>query len=208
MSASSALAAARRRRGGTSDKSTNKNTNSTQNNSTVNTQQSSLNSNEPIHPFVLLKKHDYIINKHEHQIKMLLENGLPQSNLTSQPIQTAMTNVNLPEITTNVLKQIEEQIDFRVFYENDANLSKELEQLNNLVRSQQVTINSLQTIINHLVSQLNLERCEDLIEMENKKEVKIDETKNEISEFSDNDESIANYVPIENNIEMKLGEND
>ena len=64
--------------------------------------------------------------------------------------------IDIEKITQIVITNIEKQLDFKVFYENDANLMNEIESLKKTLKSQQMVINGLNMALFNLVSKLNV----------------------------------------------------
>ena len=120
MSSSSSLAAARRRRAGGAP------TNvppsqlkpPTNNTSTKpNTQESPI----PPNPLMILQQHHLKISSMEENIKNLMTTSLEN--------KSGSDSLNMTEITDKVMERIEQQMDLRVFYENDTRLAGEIESL-------------------------------------------------------------------------------
>jgi hypothetical protein len=148
MSSSSSLAAARRRRAGGAP------TNvppsqlkpPTNNTSTKpNTQESSI----PPNPLMILQQHHLKISSMEENIKNLMTTSLEN--------KSGSDSLNMTEITDKVMERIEQQMDLRVFYENDTRLAGEIESLKTLVSQQHLLINDLNKLLYFIVGKLNLE---------------------------------------------------
>jgi len=148
MSSSSSLAAARRRRAGGAP------TNvppsqlkpPTNNTSTKpNTQESPI----PPNPLMILQQHHLKISSMEENIKNLMTTSLEN--------KSGSDSLNMTEITDKVMERIEQQMDLRVFYENDTRLAGEIESLKTLVSQQHLLINDLNKLLYFIVGKLNLE---------------------------------------------------
>lgn len=148
MSSSSSLAAARRRRAGGAP------TNvppsqlkpPTNNTSTKpNTQESPI----PPNPLMILQQHHLKISSMEENIKNLMTTSLEN--------KSGSDSLNMTEISDKVMERIEQQMDLRVFYENDTRLAGEIESLKTLVSQQHLLINDLNKLLYFIVGKLNLE---------------------------------------------------
>lgn len=141
MSSSSSIAAARRRRAGG-------NAGPTPTNKPIQPQppqQQALPN-----PLVLLQQHHMKITSMDKQINELIATG---SN-TETTSNSSQSHLDMNEITTNIMNNIEQQLDLKAFYDNDERLMNEIETLKTTVQSQQLLINSLNTSVNHLITKI------------------------------------------------------
>lgn len=181
MSSSSSLAAARRRRAGGGQQPVSAPpgrgpppSQSTRQNSQ---QIPSTSSNVPPNPFMILQQHHAKIAMLDQQIQTLLssqdispivsssENGSNEKVDNNMPVQQKF---DLNEVTNLLLSRIEQQLDFKVFYENDQKLASEIENLNKIIIQQQSTLNHLNKLLYFIISNLKLEFKGDFIEQEEK----------------------------------------
>lgn len=158
MSSSSSLSGARRRRvgGGSGPTSTSGTTPPSKPPQKVAPGLKSSGENNVINPFQLIKQHDIKLNiLHDliHQLKSKIDNNNISDNIepTNQSI-----NIDMEEISNNVMANIEKELDLKVFYENDERLMNEIESLKLTLQSQQFVINGLSTALYSIVSKLNL----------------------------------------------------
>lgn len=183
MSSSSSLAAARRRRAGgqqTVSAPPGRGPPPSQSTKQKSTPESS---NIPPNPLMILQQHHAKISMLDQQIQQLLMNQenpppIPQSNppnnMDGESDKNLEENVptqqrfDLNEVTDLLLSRIEQQLDFKVFYDNDQKLASEIENLNKIIIQQQSTLNHLNKLLYFIISNLKLDFKDDLTESEEK----------------------------------------
>ena len=114
----------------------------------------------PFNPLSILKEHHMKLNIIEETIReitMAREQTNDNQTNDNQIINNQTNNqIDIEKITQIVITNIEKQLDFKVFYENDANLMNEIESLKKTLKSQQMVINGLNMALFNLVSKLNV----------------------------------------------------
>lgn len=180
MSSSSSLAAARRRRAGgqqTVSAPPGRGPPPSQSTRQPNTD----TPNIPPNPLMILQQHHAKITMLDEQIKQLLSNQefpppVPSSKPPSGNEESENSEENTPtqqrfdlnEITDLLLSRIEQQLDLKVFYDNDQKLASEIEGLNKIILQQQSTLNDLNKLLYFIISNLNLELKGESLETEEK----------------------------------------
>ena len=134
---------------------------------------SSNNSNIPPNPLMILQQHHAKINMLDEQIKQLLNNQElpPSGNVENENLEEStptQQRFDLNEITDLLLSRIEQQLDLKVFYDNDQKLASEIEGLNKIILQQQSTLNDLNKLLYFIISNLNLELKGESLETEEK----------------------------------------
>lgn len=140
---------------------------------------SSNNSNIPPNPLMILQQHHAKINILDEQIKQLLSNqdvpisssNPPFGNVENENLEEntpTQQRFDLNEITDLLLSRIEQQLDLKVFYDNDQKLASEIEDLNKIILQQQSTLNNLNKLLYFIISNLNLELKGESLETEEK----------------------------------------
>jgi hypothetical protein len=179
MSSSASIAAARRRRAGgqqiVSAPPPGRGPPPPQN--TKQNSQQTLSSNAPPNPFMILQQHHAKIAMLDQQIQSLLtnqevptpipslDNGSNENVDNNMPVQQKF---DLNEVTDLLMSRIEQQLDFKVFYDNDQKLASEIENLNKIIIQQQSTLNHLNKLLYFIISNLKLEYKGDFLEHEDK----------------------------------------
>ena len=154
MSSSSSLSGARRRRAGGGSGPT----------SSGQPQQRPTNpSTQPptdpqqINPFMLLQQHNMKINMIEQTVREYMVNReTDATNATNATNGSDNNSIDMESIGNFVLNKVESQLDLKVFYDNDNKLMEEISSLKNLLNSQQILINNLNTTLCGLVQKLDV----------------------------------------------------
>ena len=116
------------------------------------------NENIPPNPMEILKQHHMKINLLEQQVEELFNSNNSENITTEQNNELNRDHkIDLSEITHVISSRIEEQLDFKVFYENDSRLANELEKINTVVLNQQNTINDLNKLLYFIINNLKLD---------------------------------------------------
>lgn len=133
--------------------------------------------NIPPNPLMILQQHHAKINMLDEQIKQLLSNqdvNLPiissnsfskntneENNENLEENTPTQQRFDLNEITDLLLSRIENQLDLKVFYENDQKLASQIDDLNKIIIQQQSTLNNLNKLLYFIISNLKLELKEE-----------------------------------------------
>jgi hypothetical protein len=162
MSSSSSIAAARRRRAGGAGGPT------PQQSNPVQQQQTPPPSNAPINPFTILQQHHIKINKLEQIIQEIIvsketghditsSSSAKKSSSPSSPSSPSkQSDVNIIELSDLIMTRVEQQLDLKVFYENDERLMNEIEGLKRIIQSQQLVINGCNNTLYTILDKLNI----------------------------------------------------
>lgn len=201
MSSSSSLAGARRRRAGGGSGPTSTGTPSKPQQQPQQQQQGQ----QAVNPFQLLQQHHFKIVNLEKSVNDILTKGLTGSvNTTSgdneSGSQLQQRDINIEELSKVIMTNVETQLDFKAFYDNDERLMNEIEELKKTVHSQQMIINGLNTTLYSIVDKLNIS-VNETTETDGptfSKSVVVNEEKHEIKEFSPIDEGseTGNFQPL------------
>lgn len=189
MSSSSSIAAARRRRAGGTSGPTPPQTSTSQNRTTEATSQSQTPTGL-INPLVLLQQHHVKITVLE---QMINDISLKQSALNvastdnSNSIETKIppTNFNINELSDLIINKVEEQLELKVFYENDEKLMNEIEGLKEIIQSQQMVINGLNNTLYTILGKLNISSNDNIASFDKNDMVKADTNTNANNDVND-----------------------
>lgn len=157
MSSSSSIAAARRRRTGPTPPVSSSNINQSQPQSTRNTSTPPTGQNSSINPYVILQQHHVKINSMEQSLHNLITQYKNQQPTVNENIDVTP---NMDNISDTIMNRLESQFNLNVLYENDKNLSTEIENINKIIHDQQVTINGLNQTLYYIIQKLNIKPLE------------------------------------------------
>jgi len=153
MSSSSSIAAARRRRTGPPPVSSSTNTPSQSVPGARPGQTPPPNQNTPPNPYMILQQHHIKINSMEQAIHNLVTQSKTQSSNSNVGNDQS---VDIENISETILSRLDSQLNLNVLYENDERLSAEIENLNKIIHTQQMTINGLNQTLYYILQQLNI----------------------------------------------------
>lgn len=153
MSSSSSIAAARRRRTGPPPTTTSSNTNNSQPQSTRNTSTPTTGQNSSVNPYVILQQHHVKINSMEQSLHNLITQ---YNNQPPVAVSNIGNTINMDSISETIMTRLESQFNLNVLYENDKNLSSDIDNLNKIIHDQQNTINSLNQTLYYIIQNLNI----------------------------------------------------
>lgn len=157
MSSSSSIAAARRRRTGPTPPVSSSNINQSQPQTTRNTSTPPTGQNSSINPYVILQQHHVKINSMEQSLHNLITQYKNQQPTVNENIDVTP---NMDNISDTIMNRLESQFNLNVLYENDKNLSTEIENINKIIHDQQVTINGLNQTLYYIIQKLNIKPLE------------------------------------------------
>ena len=217
MSSSSSLAAARRRRAGGVNQPPGRGPipptpgrgppPQQQNNSVTETQ------SIPPNPLMILQQHhvkinmlDSLVNKLMSEKEFNRENNNVETFNNTNEINQTQFKFDLNEVTNVIMSKIEEQFDFKVFYDNDEKLGSEIENLNRVVLEQQTTLNSLNKLLYLMISNLKLEVNDEKINSETESQEDDNNVELIVGDSDDLKESIEPTFPKTVKIDLDANE--
>ena len=128
------------------------------------------NSRMPPNPLMILQQHHIKINMLDEQIKQILNNQnistlnssptLSPENISNDNLEEnviVQQKINLDEITELLMVRIEDQLDLKVFYDNDQKLAEQVDELNKIIIQQQTTMNNLNKLLYFIIHNLKLD---------------------------------------------------
>jgi len=134
-------------------------------------------------PFQILQQHQLKLDIIEETIRNIVTTKDEKSVNPNEQI-----NIDVEKVSNFVLENVEKQLDFKVFYENDEKLMNEIESLKVTLQSQQLLINELNTALYSIITKLN-------ISLPNISKKSIDEDEPSINE--NNQPTFPNIVNID-----------